>query len=1572
MPLPPIIPASASSSAGPSTPSATSSGARLSPPPTLSRTLLSNISTMHSRLNKVLGVSSPMRSSDLPTAKAAVQTVVSDASIPTSRPLPAPLRTVLSAAINPQMQLLAKKCHSSEHYSLLLGWIYQLAPLLTDQCIALEWWDFLIKPVLRDPTSSEVALEQAKSLVLEVMCSTPADAYQDVEPPNTPWPKIENVSAGNFSRKVGDAPYSTFASGPAPVSNKSLRTPGSSTDSVPSPSFESSATTFRRRMEKQNSLHRFTGRIVQLYFFEIASVPQVEPATQQQRSRTRQSSGASAGVLQIRSGDGGQAPDLSKAARDLSGLGLTGIGGDERLPKQSASEVTDGDHEATAPAVTADVGAEPMEEEEEPSESSQCWTQRLEDLVLAFGKRAPKHFFHHLSSCFAEPTNRIPVLVNLIAFISANPSSAYHLIATPLPAEVLMSLQIDTSTTVISLGVRLVVMLLPHIPMWFANGGGGGLPALMAIFARVIDWRIFGNGWEERVNQASLGSDAGSVAGDSLTASGGDGAGGGGADTASSQGHDGAGHSAVSLNDEIINKKAALDIEWMELDRIGKRLVLREDVQWSRLTSIYDTSDISAPDAVLLFTYLYGLFPANSIRFLRAPVDYLRKAHYVSPSAASYDDLIDELTIHDRCTDIVRRHRLHEGLVTHSAEWEVCSTERWKKSVTEEYAAVCINHYLDSTDGARNLYPSAHSVNLTDRLLRGDPRSGADTPTANAGTLSSEVAASIAMKPTLSTSSNLLTPAMSISSAKGMSAVHRENLLLRSELNYEMNLKGQLLHFIGKLHRDKLKSHVLAAEQQNLKSEVKVLRSELDRSRKERDKIREEADKRAKRLGNPQQRLRDYMEKNRRTTEELQRLTVELQDQKETNAALSAQLESVGTELFEIKATWRQHEPALQELENLKAHVAKMQDAMKAWADTEAKYEAQAAELRLMASKWTQMELERDAAEASAREAFVAREEAEVERQRWASVAEESAAQLKSLQSKWTMKPPLSSSHFGAQQQQQPQRGDQHHHHGQHSSLTPTAAQQMYNFAATLASGAVFSASSPSSPLLQATNASATGAGAGSGASRRQSMIQAASARLLVGNVSAASALLGENVRLNGAVEEMQAEILELRAELALARQAQAQAQSQGQGGSASGSVGGRSSRTAGRRGSASVAVLEDVDVLPLDIGPAATGLESQRAQQMAGKQDAAPQEVCPDYVFSTVRVLGGALPAEEHGGDGTSLVQRLLPPQLRAVFAERVEARGTAETVSASTEREANVVRRIPLLASHLARLRDSRASMRQAWPNAWTASEASLADSELNAKVLSAIAAELERQEAVLVGREGSDFQDLRLRIELHPNDEVKVTSAPAPRLAYDRDAGEVEGEAAGRPKVRLDTAAMDLFSALRGHDDLRAAMSSCKTSRREAYVAAASRLNANYGADSASDEGGCFDGLLWVYEQDAKSDDADSHTRRLITESTIANVVLEVEGSEGQTRWITPALGGRRDGEPGEVRFLPGLLRNELVRLGVVEEEDIAVETVLQLLKADGGAEAGTSEGLGSAPVRLWLCNAFRGLFEVELVA
>lgn len=86
------------------------------------------------------------------------------------------------------------------------------------------------------------------------------------------------------------------------------------------------------------------------------------------------------------------------------------------------------------------------------------------------------------------------------------------------------------------------------------------------------------------------------------------------------------------------------------------------------------------------------------IRFLRAPIDYLRKANYDddSPFEGDWEDLMDEASIQARCAPILRRHILHPALIQLSAESEICDKMRWMQHDAADITAECSSLYLGS------------------------------------------------------------------------------------------------------------------------------------------------------------------------------------------------------------------------------------------------------------------------------------------------------------------------------------------------------------------------------------------------------------------------------------------------------------------------------------------------------------------------------------------------------------------------------------------------------------------------------------------------------------------------------------------------------------------------------------------------------------------------------------------------------------------------------------------------------------------------------------------------------------
>lgn len=477
---------------------------------------------------------------------------------------------------------------SHSRRQLLISFLHALQPILDPRSVVMEWWDVLLRPMLKNPYCNVSVSRKAQSLVIWAMSETPSAAYVDEPNPTSSWPLVDQssyVAAAKGGRKPGDAPYPASSTRSASQSRSS-----DDGDSRMSALFSTPA----RRAGPVDPLRRFTQRIFDLYTSEASSAN-------------------------------------TKSAEDEE------IRDIEEHEEENDDELEEEPQNANDELVAGLDMVGPT------------WRGNLEAIILTFGDARPKPFFHHLSESFVEPQSRIPILLLLTIFFRISSLYAYHVVSTPFLRLLVLSLQLDTSKTSTSLAVLALVTLIPHFPNWLASGGAGGLPALLSIFARIVDWRRLGPGWEER-------------------------------------------------SSALIGPDGKEDEDWAQVERISRRLQLRKGLEWKRLETSYDTAQSQRPNAEMLFTVLYGIFPCNVIRFLRAPIDYLRKTEYQSPFQVDWEDIIDEAAVQQRSAPILRRHVLHPALVDMDAEREITDTQRWKDHDTASTTADCASLYLGNGD----------------------------------------------------------------------------------------------------------------------------------------------------------------------------------------------------------------------------------------------------------------------------------------------------------------------------------------------------------------------------------------------------------------------------------------------------------------------------------------------------------------------------------------------------------------------------------------------------------------------------------------------------------------------------------------------------------------------------------------------------------------------------------------------------------------------------------------------------------------------------------------------------------
>ena len=158
--------------------------------------------------------------------------------------------------------------------------------------------------------------------------------------------------------------------------------------------------------------------------------------------------------------------------------------------------------------------------------------------------------------------------------------------------------------------ISFIVKLLPFFAAYAREDLKAMLPALLAIFARLMCWKE---------SRASKGRDSNNI-----------------------------------------------DVEFeRELESEANRVLpISPHIKWERLDMVFNLTAASPPSARPLFTVLYYLYPANLLLFLRSPVKYLMANAVDCPYTGTWEQALDQDEI--RRTSEVRASkyitRNHRGL----------------------------------------------------------------------------------------------------------------------------------------------------------------------------------------------------------------------------------------------------------------------------------------------------------------------------------------------------------------------------------------------------------------------------------------------------------------------------------------------------------------------------------------------------------------------------------------------------------------------------------------------------------------------------------------------------------------------------------------------------------------------------------------------------------------------------------------------------------------------------------------------------------------------------------------------
>ncbi|KAK5165477.1 uncharacterized protein LTR77_009006 [Saxophila tyrrhenica] len=440
----------------------------------------------------------------------------------------------------------------------------------------------------------------------------------------------------------------------------------------------------------------------------------------------------------------------------------------------------------------------PGEDAEQSAEENTQVAKQAEDVLIAFGRKRPKDLFHHLDDLIRPAGRRLIALKLLTSFIRLDIPHLYLVINTPLVEDLLKCLMNDTATELLSVALKALIMLLPHIP----GSLGPYLPRLFLVYSRLLCWEKFSE-YNTEAERSIVKDDR------------------------------------VSTTD---------DDEEDEAQDVGF------DSTWEKARPAEGVVEASTPEILTYFTYLYGLYPLNLVSYIRKPRRYLKDINF--PAADSFD--LDQAVIRSRSEQFRAVHFLHPNFYNMTIEEEV-SDPKWPKMDPADVVGECHGLCMTVQTTTSSLGPPPNrklpaippvpplsaasaggpSPTTSHRSLRSGSswRDAQPVATSNAGDADSPV-----LKPQLAPAQDPEPqhekPSVPLDN---LAYLQREITLLQNDLNFERWHKAQYSNHIGKIFQRNVKQATAEAETFNLIYANRALQKQLDQMRKAREATQKDA-----------------------------------------------------------------------------------------------------------------------------------------------------------------------------------------------------------------------------------------------------------------------------------------------------------------------------------------------------------------------------------------------------------------------------------------------------------------------------------------------------------------------------------------------------------------------------------------------------------------------------------------------------------------------------------------------------------------------------------------------------------
>lgn len=435
-----------------------------------------------------------------------------------------------------------------------------------------------------------------------------------------------------------------------------------------------------------------------------------------------------------------------------------------------------------------------------------------------------------------------------------------------------------------------------------------------------------------------------------------------------------------------------------------------EDPNWQIARPSDHVIESAAPELMIYFTYLYGLYPLNLMSYIRKPRKYLKQIDF--PGADDFD--LDQAVIRSRTEQFRQAHLLHPNFYSTTIEDELADT-KWAKMDPSDVVAEC--HGLSTntaptlaspgpppttklpdlppvppipSDIKGTISPSPSHISLRSghswrdnqstvvATSTADPESPIlgprDTssdddedrirPRSKASAQTAQTSPSVDDFP-LPLAFQARRKDMHDTTQTNVGYLQRENALLRNNLNFERWHKAQYSQHIGQLMRKNVKDATVEAETLNLINANRALKQQLESVRAAREATMKDSALTRKQANSIEANASERLTKMRREqdawtadADELKRLRSEMKQYRDLLSDAEARELNKGHQLDMIKRD-------LEQMQKLQATLQEMQRKVRDYEFREFDFERAARELEIVQGEKEvlQMRLQRQEAD---------------------------------------------------------------------------------------------------------------------------------------------------------------------------------------------------------------------------------------------------------------------------------------------------------------------------------------------------------------------------------------------------------------------------------------------------------------------------------------------------------------------------------------------------------------------------------------------------------------------------------